>query len=598
MVAVATTLAAMAATTALAQPSGAEVAEQTQPAMVAVISRQAVETRLGSGFFISPDLVVTNKQFLTGDATVTLADAAGRRMKVQDVVGISVDYDLALIKVATEARPHLTISNRSVVLGQNIFLVGAPLRGKSTHSDGKILVVGDTGALMKITAKVSQRNSGAPILDDGGFVIGIATRTKSMPSDEHYGVPADHLADLLAIYDATKDGDPLATKDPDTAQNPKGENTKTEAGKETNTTTGNVVTKPAGGEVATTPEPSGKTVVATPAQDGWQVVAAIDRDLADESRRAQVICGYNPQTQTYGCDPNQLQGFSVRTEVQARPPETREGQTAQADLLYDQNGCASHLRVRIGSTIKPTVVDWGRASFVVMGRAVTAVQTLQSPGVRLEAPPGAVSEETLKSGGAPCLLPVEATQGPSLTFRVPVQFGDQETTLGWDFRRQYMRSDVTEYAALRMLPPPPAVPDPGPAPKPPDEGGLAAPLIGAGIGAGIPVAVAGVVGGILTVAQLSNGQDPTPYILTSALAGGGAALIGGIGGLFIGLFASRGGEEAQEAKAAEHRAALAAWEAQRQAFLKRQAYERALAGLHQGAPAPQVREVPVGPLAQ
>lgn len=593
MVAVATTLMAMGATTALAQPSGAEVAEQTQPAMVAVISRQAVETRLGSGFFISPDLVVTNKQFLTDDATVTLADAAGRRMKVEDVVGISVDYDLALIKVAAAERPHLTISNRSVVLGQDIFLVGAPLRGKSTHSSGKILVVGDTGALMKITAKVSQRNSGAPILDDGGFVIGIATRTKTMPSDEHYGVPADHLADLLAIYDATKDSDPLATKDPGVKADAK------EEGKETAAPKSVDATGAESGEVTKSDTPqSGATVVATPAQDGWQTVAAIDRDLADESRRAQLICGYNPQTQTYGCDPNQLRGFSVRTEVQARPPETREGQTAQADLLYDQNGCASHLRVRIGSTIKPTVVDWSRASFVVMGRAVTAVQTLQAPGVRLEAPPGAVSEETLKSGGAPCLLPLEATEGPSLTFRVPVNFGGQDTTLSWDFRRQYLRSDVTEYAALRMLPPPPAVADPGPAPKPPEEGGLAAPLIGAGIGAAIPVAVAAVVGGILTVAQLSNGQDPTPYIFTSAIAGGGAALIGGIGGLFIGLFASRGGEEAQEARAAEHRAALAVWEAQRQAYLQRQAYERALAGLHQGAPAPQVREVPVAPPAQ
>ncbi len=470
-------------TSVAAQPTGAEVAEQTQPAMVAVISRQAVETRLGSGFFISSDLVVTNKQFLENDANVTLADAAGRRMKVDAVVGISADYDLALIRVAATDRPHLTISNRSVELKQTIFLVGAPLRGKSTHSTGEILVVGDTGALMKITAKVSQRNSGAPILDDSGFVIGVATRTKETPATEHYGVPSDHLADLLAIYDASKDADPLATTTPSVEQSPNPG--------ETTPGSGGTPTSPAwalsGLAVTTDPSAAGQPAAlptAAPSTEGWQVVAAIDRDLADESRRAQTICGYNPQLQIYGCDPNQLRGFAVRSEVQARPPQGAVGQTAQADLLYDQNGCASHLRVRVGSTTAPTTVDWSRAAFVVMGRAVTAVQTLQAPGVRLQAPIGAVSEETLKSGGVPCLLPVEATEGPSLTFRVPAQIGDQETLLSWDFRRQYIRSDVTEYAALRMLPAPPQVPDPGPAPKPPEEGGLTAPLIGAGLAPG------------------------------------------------------------------------------------------------------------------
>ena len=363
---------------AVAQPSGEEVAEQTQPAVVAVISQQAVETRLGSGFFISPTLVVTNKQFLENDARLTIADASGRRIKAEEVVGLSADYDLALIRVADAERPHLTISNRSVVDGQAIFLVGAPLRGKSTFSTGKIISVGATGALMEITAEVTQRNSGSPILDDSGFVIGVATRERKMGDDVHFAVPADHLSDMLSIYEATQSADPLTlapTTTPSTT--PAGP---TGASPSTATTTD------AGTSAATPTTP----VPGTASRD-WRIVASIDRDLNDEARRAQIICGYQEALQTYGCDPNQLQGFSVRSEVQERAPVVDTTQNAAADLLYDQNGCASHLRVRIGSSTTPTVVDWSRASFIVNGRAVTAVQTLQAPGVRLEAPPGAVS---------------------------------------------------------------------------------------------------------------------------------------------------------------------------------------------------------------
>ena len=193
------------------------------------------------------------------------------------------------------------------------------------------------------------------------------------------------------------------------------------------------------------------------------------------------------------------------------------------------------------------------------------------------------------------MLPIEATEGPSLTFRVPAKFGDEEQILGWDFRRQYLRSDVTEYALLRMLPAPPPVADPGDAPKPPPYAVLAAPLIGAGIGIAIPLGVATVVGAILTAAAVSNGESPFGYILGAAVVGGGGAIAGAIGGLFIGVFAARGGEAAEQERIAEHRAALTAWEAQRRAFLQRQAYERALSGLHQGAGAPQVQEVTPAP---
>ncbi len=158
-----------------------------------------------------------------------------------------------------------------------------------------------------------------------------------------------------------------------------------------------------------------------------------------------------------------------------------------------------------------------------------------------------------------------------------------------------MRTDVTEYAALRLLPPPPAVADPGAAPAPPAEGGLTGPVIGAAIGIGLPLIVAAVVGVVASAAFASNDDvDGIPsFLLGVAIVGGGAALTGGVGGLFMGLFASRGSEEDQAAEAAAYRAALANWQAQRRAFIQRQVYDRALQGLHGGAAAPQVREVPV-----
>ena len=155
---------------------------------------------LGSGFLVSPNVIATNFHVIENShgGYVKLVNK-DEVYEIDGVVGYSIEYDLALIKIGDNSGTPLTLKSPVVNIGQKIFAIGNPLGLEGTISDGIISGLRDYEglSLLQISAPISPGNSGGPVVDENGEVIGVATYTFSEGQNLNFAVPVKYLKELF-----------------------------------------------------------------------------------------------------------------------------------------------------------------------------------------------------------------------------------------------------------------------------------------------------------------------------------------------------------------------------------------------------------------
>jgi S1-C subfamily serine protease len=156
---------------------------------------------LGSGFFISNDIVATNAHVIEGASSGT-AKLIGDTHVLQILGTVAVDRhaDLALLKVNSPAPALVLAASASPSVGDKVYVVGSPLGLEGTFSEGIISAVRKVGAdsILQMTAPISPGSSGGPVIDNSGAVIGVAVATFQYGQNLNLAVPASYLSGLLA----------------------------------------------------------------------------------------------------------------------------------------------------------------------------------------------------------------------------------------------------------------------------------------------------------------------------------------------------------------------------------------------------------------
>jgi serine protease Do len=150
------------------------------------VTREAAS--LGSGFIISPDgYLVTNNHVITGRSgetvvdkiTVTLSD---RREFEARVIGRDPLSDMALLKINATGLPYVRFGNsQSVRVGDWVVAIGNPFGLGGTVTAGIVSALHrNIGAsqyerYIQTDASINQGNSGGPLFDLDGNVVGINT---------------------------------------------------------------------------------------------------------------------------------------------------------------------------------------------------------------------------------------------------------------------------------------------------------------------------------------------------------------------------------------------------------------------------------------
>jgi formylglycine-generating enzyme required for sulfatase activity len=167
----------------------------------------------GTGFAVASGLLVTNQHVIEGCSSVEVKTENGRLKGV--VVDADPQSDLALLRVPAVVVRTAKIRIPTVVnLGEPVMVFGFPLAGALTSSGNftsglvsGLRGLGESEQMIQITAPVQPGNSGGPLLDASGQVIGVVTSklnavktaviTGDIPQNINFAVKGDALNDFL-----------------------------------------------------------------------------------------------------------------------------------------------------------------------------------------------------------------------------------------------------------------------------------------------------------------------------------------------------------------------------------------------------------------
>ena len=156
----------------------------------------------GTGFFVAPGLVLTNKHVISSGASLRIRFFNGRTSPASVSVAAQ-DADLALVAVANPPSPQPTLtldSVQSAQVGEEVLAIGSPLGVlQSTVTRGIVSAIRNVGGLVLVQtdAAINPGNSGGPLMDQRGRVIGITTLKFSSAESLGFAIAADHALQLL-----------------------------------------------------------------------------------------------------------------------------------------------------------------------------------------------------------------------------------------------------------------------------------------------------------------------------------------------------------------------------------------------------------------
>jgi S1-C subfamily serine protease len=155
----------------------------------------------GSGFVLDDGLIVTNRHVVGQPREVSISTWDGRSFDAR-VDGIARDADLAVIRVRGLDLPVATVRTEPAIIGERVAAIGYPGGGGATITTGVVLgltdgpILGEQVPAIRVSAEVRPGNSGGPLVDADGQVIGVIFATTGVGGDG-LAVPVDVLVDRL-----------------------------------------------------------------------------------------------------------------------------------------------------------------------------------------------------------------------------------------------------------------------------------------------------------------------------------------------------------------------------------------------------------------
>ena len=198
------------------------VAEKVGPSVVSIVTSLPssrggyVEQAAGTGIIVSKNgYVMTNKHVVSGASTATVVTADGTTYDDVKIVGSDPLNDLAFLKIpnVTNLKPATLGDSKTIRIGQAVIAIGNALgQYQNTVTSGIISGLGrpvvaasdETGSnaenlndLIQTDAAINSGNSGGPLLNLKGQVIGINTAVASDAQSIGFAIPVGAAKGIL-----------------------------------------------------------------------------------------------------------------------------------------------------------------------------------------------------------------------------------------------------------------------------------------------------------------------------------------------------------------------------------------------------------------
>jgi len=182
------------------------VAEAVGPAVVGVVADSGKERKpgepvgAGSGVIIAPDgYILTNDHVVQNARRLTVVLEDGTDLDAT-LVGTDPATDLAVLRAESSGLPYASMGDSAQLrVGQLVIAIGNPFGFQSTVSTGVVSALGRAlrsreGRLIENiiqhTAPLNPGNSGGPLVDSRGLVVGVNTAIIAMAQGIGFAIPA------------------------------------------------------------------------------------------------------------------------------------------------------------------------------------------------------------------------------------------------------------------------------------------------------------------------------------------------------------------------------------------------------------------------
>ncbi len=162
------------------EKSPQKIFQTSSPAVVSITTySDGVEQSLGTGFVVKPDgVIVTNYHVIQSGGTINVSFKDGKIYPVTGIIYYDLDRDICLLKI--DAFGLITVplgDSDAVPIGTKLYCIGNPLGFEYTISDGLLSARRNLQELnwLQFSAPISPGNSGGPLMDSQGKVVGVVT---------------------------------------------------------------------------------------------------------------------------------------------------------------------------------------------------------------------------------------------------------------------------------------------------------------------------------------------------------------------------------------------------------------------------------------
>jgi S1-C subfamily serine protease len=157
---------------------------------------------LGTGFYVTPNLIVTNIHVIRNSSDVSFSSAYNEGFsQVHHIVATDDAHDLAVLYAEKTGPPVTLAESKGLVPGMELVCIGSPQGYEKTFTSGNFSQMRQNG-LMQISIPVSPGSSGSPVFDVNGRVVGVVVAQRKEAQNINFAIPSEFVLALLQKSEA------------------------------------------------------------------------------------------------------------------------------------------------------------------------------------------------------------------------------------------------------------------------------------------------------------------------------------------------------------------------------------------------------------
>lgn len=182
-----------------------EIFKNASPAIVYITTQAATgESYLGSGFIVhASGIVVTNYHVVSSARKINVKLKDGSIYPVTSIIYYDPDpnHDICILKIDCLSLPVVPLGDaKTLQVGEKIYCIGNPLGLEYSFSDGILSGIRDSEGVkwLQFTAPVAPGNSGGPIINSRGEVMGMVTFLIRSAQNLNFALAIDEIKPYIS----------------------------------------------------------------------------------------------------------------------------------------------------------------------------------------------------------------------------------------------------------------------------------------------------------------------------------------------------------------------------------------------------------------